>query len=316
MAYSHSSKRPSIGLSASLVSVAFIIGLLSITRAFNLYSPRITNDLANINNFIHNTNDNANNVNNVDNIISQRPLFKRDKVILSSWLKDTLNNLGFDFLKEKEKFRNENKYEDDNDKDKRLKGVVIRTATKGYDSKHSLPSSALYTTKKNTQSMILVQPGGVQGDYNHYRSTALDSTPDRAVSILTTDILEQLKSAGYTKVQVGDLGENIYVDGVDYKFFEIGKRYKFSQDEKSSEKSSTGSDGVIVEITERIEPCGNLCKLGYINDETIPPAQRFENCKKFLLWLDQKDGLRGWYGKIIGEGGQVQIGNQVSLLTL
>jgi MOSC domain-containing protein YiiM len=202
------------------------------------------------------------------------------------------------------------------------KGTVIRTATKKYDPTHSVPSSPLYTTRKNTKGQITINSNGVSGDYNHYRSTALSSTPDRAVSILTTDILEQLKNAGYTKVQIGDLGENIYVDGIDYKFFEIGKRYKFSMKGEeqgkggTSSSKSSSSEGVVVEITERIEPCGNLCKLAYINDETIPPAQRFENCKKFLLWLDQKDGLRGWYGKVIGDGGQVKVGDQVSAMAM
>ena len=89
--------------------------------------------------------------------------------------------------------------------------------------------------------------------------------------------------------QVGDLGENIYVDGVDYKFFEVGKKYTFSNPSRKDDKNS-----VIVEITERIEPCGNLCKLRFIKDGELPAAERLKNCKKFLLFLDQNDGLRGW----------------------
>lgn len=273
--------------------------------AFNVYGPRITQDLTNLNRFFPNSSNQSKSSNQ----------FKRDKVILNSWLKDALNNLGLNFLQEKQKFGNQLKNDED-DKKKNVRGTVIRTAAKKFDAENSKPSSPLYTTRKETQGQIMLRPQGVEGDYNHYRTVALSSTADRAVSILTTDVFDQLKNVGYTKIQVGDLGENIYVDGVDYKFFELGKRYKFSKrnDNESSEKKIDDEDGVIVEITERIEPCGNLCKLSFINDEELPPNERFENCKKFLLWLDQKDGLRGWYGKIIGDGGQVKIGDQVAPL--
>lgn len=275
----------------SLVTVSVVtIG----TGAFNVYGPRLTKELENARQQIIGQ--------------SQWTRFNRDKTILSSWLRDTLNNLGFDFLQEKRKFGNQ--FDDDSTRES-LVGIVVRTATKGYDPLHSKPTSSLYTTKKNARALINVQPQGVESDYNHYRTTALDSTPNRAISILTTDTIEALKSAGFDKVQIGDLGENIYIDGVDYKFFEVGKRYKFSD---SKMKESKDADGVTIEITERIEPCGNLCKLSYINDETLPPQARFENCKKFLLWLDQKDGLRGWYAKIIGDGGLVKIGDEVSSL--
>ena len=278
--------------------------------AFNVYGPRINQDLTNWGEFFPNKNGQQNN-----------EQYKRDKVILHSWLKDALNNLGLNFLQEKQKFGNQlNDYDDKNEKG--IKGTVIRTAAKKFDASNSKPSSPLYTTRKDSQGQIIIRPQGVEGDYNHYRTIALSSTADRAISILTTDVFEQLKNVGYDKIGLGDLGENIYVDGVDYKFFELGKRYKFSKRDaedlssSSNKKVQDGDDGVIVEITERIEPCGNLCKLSFINDEALPPTERFENCKKFLLWLDQKDGLRGWYAKIIGDGGQVQIGDQVVPLVI
>ena len=298
-----------LNVSFSLPILAIFIGISMQGGAFNVYGPRITQDLTNNwRQFFPNNNEQQNNQH-----------YKRDKVILNSWLKDALNNLGLNFLQEKQKFGNQLNENDKNEKG--VKGTVIRTAAKKFDASNSKPSSPLYTTRKETQGQILIRPQGVEGDYNHYRTIALSSTADRAVSILTTDIFEQLKNVGYDKIQIGDLGENIYVDGVDYKFFELGKRYKFSKrdtDDSSSsnKKIQDDDDGVIVEITERIEPCRNLCKLPFINDEALPPTDRFENCKKFLLWLDQKDGLRGWYAKIIGDGGQVQIGDQVAPLVI
>ncbi len=285
---------PPITISVLATMALCMLLWLSNTRAFNVYNPRITSGLENFRQQIFD----GNNV--------KKNYFKRDSVVLSSWLRDTFKSLGLDFFQEKQRFGNQLQ---DDEGTTGLTGIVIRTATRKYDAQHSKPSSPLYTTKKDTRAQIMIKPEGVEGDYNHYRTTALSSTPDRAVSILTTDVMQHLENAGYTKVQVGDLGENIYVDGVDYKFFEVGKKYKFSN------RSNNDGESVIVEITERIEPCGNLCKLSFINDEELPPTERFENCKKFLLYLDQRDGIRGWYAKVIGDGGQVQVGNEVALLT-
>jgi hypothetical protein len=73
------------------------------------------------------------------------------------------------------------------------------------------------------------------------------------------------------------------VDGVDFDYFEVGMRYRFfSSSSSSSSKGGGGGgasadsamltagttteDNVIVEITELMVPCANLCKLPYIND--------------------------------------------------
>ena len=83
----------------------------------------------------------------------------------------------------------------------------------------SVHSHTAYTTRKESRGVIVLSPEGVNGDYNHYRTVALGSTPDRAVSISTSDIIQMLKNAGWNDVREGDLGENIYVDSIDYTFF-------------------------------------------------------------------------------------------------
>ena len=70
----------------------------------------------------------------------------------------------------------------------------------------------------------------------------------------------------------------------------------------------------IVEITEPIEPCANLCKLPYINDETIPPRDRLARCQNFIHQLDLYDGLRGWYAKVVSSG-DVMVGDTLQLVT-
>ena len=169
-----------------------------------------------------------------------------------------------------------------------------------------------------------------------HRAIALDNTPDRAVSILTTDVLQRLQTNGYSAVREGDLGENIYVDRVTLHFFEVGKHYQFGKSNNHN-NNNDNNEAVVIEITERIEPCGNLCRLPFIsgsdnknnnnniNDKRqtssssssssslLEPKQRLELCKNFLLYLNQEDGLRGWYGKIIGTGGRINVGDRVTL---
>jgi MOSC domain-containing protein YiiM len=184
----------------------------------------------------------------------------------------------------------------------RVVGRVLRTALRKYHVKDSKPASRNYTTRKDAQDHIQVTTTGIVSDYNDYRTTALQSTPDRAVSLWTAhdDVLELLKAHGYDQVQPGDLGENISLEGVPFTFFKVGHQYRFSttQDQPFSQ-----GDVVVLEITERIEPCGSLCKLPYINsDALLKPKDRVQRCKDFLKLLDQQDGLRGWYAKVIQEG--------------
>jgi hypothetical protein len=76
-----------------------------------------------------------------------------------------------------------------------LSGHVVRTAARLYQkSGGSTPSSQYYTTRKDSQPMISVTKAGIDGDYNHYRTIALKSTADRAVSILTNDVSAYIRA--------------------------------------------------------------------------------------------------------------------------
>lgn len=171
-------------------------------------------------------------------------------------------------------------------------GYVRRLAAGEYDEENSKPSSRFYTTRKVEQKQgIVVSKAGVHGDYNHYRMIALKGTPNRAISLLTTDAMELLRSYQYP-VMDGDLGENILLDGIRFSFFEPGKQYRLK----------CSADEVILEVTEPVTPCANLCKLPFINDETKTPKERIKECQDFISLLDSKPGLRGWYAKVIREG--------------
>ena len=178
---------------------------------------------------------------------------------------------------------------------------VGRLAVRPYHPTHSKPSSPKYTTRKISVESCLVTKQGLQEDYNHYRNIALSNTTDRAVSLWTSDCAEWLKKDLGYPVQPGDLGENVFITGnLAYDDLDEGRRI------------ALGSL-VVVEVTEPIIPCANLCKLPYINDESKLPHERIATCQTFLERLDQLPGLRGWYAKVLQEG-ELRISDEVKLL--
>ena len=190
-------------------------------------------------------------------------------------------------------------------------GVILRCAARKYQGKDSTPSSSKYTTRKDEFESVEVVDSGVFGDYNHYRTVALKGTADRAVSILTKDVIDTLKDEGgyYSTVKAGDLGENLFVDNLLYSDFKVGMKVEiFDQDTNNAEDET-----VVLEITEPIVPCANLCKLSFINNPSTDPKQKIENCKNFLERLAEEDGLRGWYAKVLSTG-KVAKGYSVKIL--
>ena len=178
-------------------------------------------------------------------------------------------------------------------------GRIIRTAYRAYNRDTSKPSSREYTTRKDAQLSVSISVQGVEGDYNHYRTLALQSTANRAVSILTSDSMDFLRSM-HPSAQDGDLGENLYVHGVAHSSFRPGGKVSIGEQ-------------VLLEITEPIEPCANLCKLPYINSQNLTPKQRVDQCLKLISQLDVSDGLRGWYAKVL-QPGTVRVGDTLRLV--
>ena len=101
-------------------------------------------------------------------------------------------------------------------------------------------------------------------------------------------------------------------EGVDFNLG-IGQRYRFTS---QKEDSAVGGEDVIIEITEPMEPCANLCKLPYINDPSLAsPRERVARCQYLLEALGVKQGMRGWYSKVIqGQGGIIRVGDSFSAL--
>jgi hypothetical protein len=208
-------------------------------------------------------------------------------------------------------------------------GRVVRVAAKAYSAQHSKPSSREYTTRK--PNILLLQLGneedpsdtptsnkhaatsakeiavtvqGLEGDYNHYRQTALNNTLDRAISILTTECYTLLQGHGYPNVVWGDLGENILVANVNYTFFRPHNRYRLEQanDDDDDDDGISRNSFVDLLITEAMEPCANLCTLPFINNPQLSRPDRVQSCQAMLQLLDQAPGLRGWYAAVVHPG--------------
>jgi len=161
-------------------------------------------------------------------------------------------------------------------------GLVVRTGVRAKPTTEGEAKSRS-PNKPSVAEGFTVSTEGAMGDYNQYRATALKNTPDRALSVMTTDVLESLMAEGWP-LQEGDLGENVLVTGLPYSWFRVGRRF------------SVGD--VLAEVTEPIQPCANLCRL---------PWMEQPKCKPFIKTLAAR---RGWYAKIIS-GGSVATGDAV-----
>jgi MOSC domain-containing protein YiiM len=73
----------------------------------------------------------------------------------------------------------------------------------------------------------------------------------------------------------------------------------------------------MLQISEPMIPCANLCTLPYIqkpkDDGTATPRQRVEACQDLLQLLDARVGLRGWYARVL-QPGELHVGDQFELI--
>mmetsp|Transcript_9904 Transcript_9904/g.15485 ORF Transcript_9904/g.15485 Transcript_9904/m.15485 type:complete len:163 (-) Transcript_9904:334-822(-) len=159
--------------------------------------------------------------------------------------------------------------------------MVLRCAVKGPPD--PVESLARSPSKPQVPGFML-SASGAKGDYNQFRTETLKGEPKRAISILTTDVLQALNSEGWP-VQQGDMGENVVIGQVPYSFFAVGTRYMIGS--------------ALVEISEAIQPCANLCRLSYMTSQQV--------CQRFIQTLK---GRRGWYGRVITPG-MVNTGDSV-----
>ena len=164
-----------------------------------------------------------------------------------------------------------------------MQGTVLKINVKNRE-KFKQTGFAGLPKFETTEAEISVS--GVADDYNDYRTKSKKSTLDRAVLIMTVDIMRQLEREGWP-VKSGDIGENLTIDGLLYDSFKIGNIYRVGNAE--------------LQITEKCNPCTRLSNLQYVGEERV---------NEFIKVLKNR---RGWYAKVLREG-IVRKGDTIDLI--
>jgi len=130
--------------------------------------------------------------------------------------------------------------------------------------------------RKPAVQVLRIEISGVAGDYNHYRTIAKGSDPDRAVTIVTLDALTALQRQGYN-ILPGDLGENITLAAPD-ALMATGTRFSFGT--------------LILELVEPTTPCQNLEHIACVVALSDRQRRAFPRaCRR-----------RCWYARVLAEG--------------
>ncbi|MEO8029891.1 MAG: MOSC domain-containing protein, partial [Gemmatimonadota bacterium] len=124
---------------------------------------------------------------------------------------------------------------------------------------------------------LQITVAGVEGDHNYYRARKLNHTPDQAVLIVTEAVLLDLNAEGWP-VSPGDLGENLTLRVTESSLVP-GSRVEVGQ--------------VVMEISLACDPCRELYTLPFVGPEKGP------------AFLKTMVGRRGWYARVLTEGGVV-----------
>ncbi|MGA7860516.1 MAG: MOSC domain-containing protein [Thermoplasmata archaeon] len=134
-------------------------------------------------------------------------------------------------------------------------------------SEHGLP--------KPVVPEIRIVPGGVEGDFNRFRHEEQHDEPNQAVLLMPVETIRSLNAEGWP-IHEGDLGENITTEGIPYKEFHPGDKFRVG--------------GATLEVSKPCDPCTNLYLLPYVG-ETKGPG--------FLKTMLHR---RGWYASVAREG--------------
>ena len=128
------------------------------------------------------------------------------------------------------------------------------------------------TQKQNVGSALLVEDWGIQGD-------AHAGKWHRQVSLLSYDRVEEFRTRG-AQVEPGAFGENLLVEGFDFKSLPVGTRF--------------GCNGAVLELTQIGKQCHAHCQIYRQVGDCIMPREGV-----FTLVL---------------RGGVVRVGDELTIL--
>ena len=128
------------------------------------------------------------------------------------------------------------------------------------------------TQKPNVGSALLVEDWGIQGD-------AHAGKWHRQVSLLSYDRVEEFRARG-AQVEPGAFGENLLVEGFDFKSLPVGTRF--------------GCNGAVLELTQIGKQCHAHCQIYRQVGDCIMPRE-------------------GVFTRVL-RGGVVRVGDELTIL--
>ncbi|MEG2437809.1 MAG: MOSC domain-containing protein [Lachnospiraceae bacterium] len=133
-------------------------------------------------------------------------------------------------------------------------------------------SPAKGTQKKNVQKALFIEDYGIQGD-------AHAGKWHRQVSLLSHDKIEAFRARG-AEVMDGAFGENLVVEGIDFKILPIGTLFQCNE--------------VILELTQIGKECHQGCEIFQKMGDCIMPRE-------------------GVFTKVV-KGGEIEVGDVLSIV--
>ena len=127
------------------------------------------------------------------------------------------------------------------------------------------------TPKKDVGSVNIIEDFGLENDAH--------AGSQRQVSLLSWDKVEDFKKSG-ADVKAGDFGENLLIEGFDFKTFPVGTKFKCSD--------------VILEIIQIGKKCHSACTVTQRTGKCIMPSE-------------------GVFARVL-HGGKVSVGDEIELI--
>ena len=131
-----------------------------------------------------------------------------------------------------------------------------------------------------------IATGGIEGDYNDFRTNEKNGDPDMALLLMSKETINELNDEGWP-VEVGDVGENIVTEGIPLDTFQPEMKFQIGE--------------ALIQISYECEPCYKLHSLPYVGKERGP------DFVKTIM------GRRGWYARVL-EPGEISVGDFCTLV--
>ncbi|MBM3737346.1 MAG: MOSC domain-containing protein [Acidobacteria bacterium] len=138
-----------------------------------------------------------------------------------------------------------------------------------------------------------ISPMGVEGDLHNHPE--IHGGADKALLLIAKEAVDDLKTRGYP-LFYGAMGENLTTQGLDYKSWRAGQRYRIGYD-------------VIIELTQPRGPCKAL----HVYGESLP-ADVYDKAVKARDPRSPKWGMSGFYASVV-KGGLILPGAPIMLIS-